>query len=179
MSDPPVLRGIAAMYATPDGLLSAVRSVRDDGYTRVETYTPFPIEEVPAALGFRDRWLPWIAVAGFVLAAGGGYLMQWWVNVVHYPLNVGGRPLAAWPAFTVPAFEMGMAGCAVACVVAMLWRNGLPDLNAPVFSLPNYWRASDSRFLLIVDSSDRHFDPVGTRALLEETGATHVEELRP
>ena len=106
MADQEQLYGLVAEFTTPEALLEAARTVRAEGYARIEAYSPFPVEGLTAALGFRDRALPLIALIGGIMGGGGGYLLQWFLNRVNYPINIGGRPLNAWPAFAVPASEL-------------------------------------------------------------------------
>ena len=44
------LYGLLAEYDNPTDLVAAAHHAREAGYTRVEAYTPFPIEELADAL---------------------------------------------------------------------------------------------------------------------------------
>ena len=47
-----------------------------------------------------------MVLIGALLGGLGGYLLQYWISVVSYPVNVGGKPYHSWPAFIVVTFEM-------------------------------------------------------------------------
>jgi hypothetical protein len=93
-------------------------------------------------------------------------------------LNIGGRPLFAWPSFIPITFECTVLASALAGIVAMFWLNGLPMPYHPVFSAPNFTRATSDRFFLCVESVDPKYDRDETRRLLEGLpGAVNVSEV--
>lgn len=171
------LYGAAAEFETADRLADAVAKAREARYTALEAYSPYPVEEIRAELGRGKGWL-----AGIVLAAGFaggaiGYGIEWYTNVADYPINVGGRPLHSWPAFTVVAFEAAVLFAALAAVVAMLVLNGLPRLNHPMFNVPRFGEASQTRFFLCIRADDPHFDPVAVRDFLNTLNPAGVWEV--
>ena len=171
------LYGLLAEFESPEDLLRAAERLRARGYRRLEGHTPFPIEGLAETLGFKERRLPFIALAGGIIGGVGGMYMQWYLNAYDYPINVGGRPLDAWPAFAIPGFEMTVLGAVLAVVIGMLWLNGLPRLYHPLFNAPQCERITRDRFLLSVEYDDPRFDRRDTRALLEQLGAASVEEV--
>lgn len=166
---------LLAEFETPDALVRALRLVRGDGHRPLDAYTPFPLEELSGALPPARNPVRFVmAVAGFGAAAA-MYGLQWYSAVVDYPLNSGGRPLHSWPVFTLVPFEFGVLAAAVAGFAAMLWACGLPRLNHPVHDMPQFERASQDRFLLLVAPKA---EPAALRLRLEEAGAVLVSELR-
>ena len=59
----------------------------------------------------------------------------------------------------------------------MLALNGLPMPYHPVFNVPRFALASKDRFFLIVFSSDKKYDPTGTRAFLESLQPRSISEV--
>jgi Alternative complex III, ActD subunit len=171
------LHGLLAEFDSPDAVVAAARHCREQGYRRLDAYSPFPVAALAEALGFRERRLPWIALAGGLAGGIGGFLMQWSTNAVDYPLNVGGRPLDAWPAFAVISFYLLSLGTILAVVFGMLALCRLPRLHHPVFAAARFRRVTNDRFFLAIERDDPRFDPAATRALLERQGALAVEEL--
>ena len=171
------LYGLLAEFESPEGLLRAVARLRAHGYRRLEGHTPFPVEGLAETLGFKVRRLPFLALAGGIIGGVGGMYMQWYLNAYDYPINVGGRPLDAWPAFAIAGFELTVLGAVLAVVIGMLWLNGLPRLHHPLFNSAHAERITRDRFLLAVEYDDPRFDRQETRALLERLGAASVEEV--
>jgi hypothetical protein len=171
------LYGLLAEFDSAEALLQAAEQMRAQGYRRLEGHTPFPVEGLAETLGFEERRLPFLALAGGILGGVGGLYLQWYLNAYDYPINVGGRPLDAWPAFAIGGFEMTVLGAVLAVVLGMLWLNGLPQLHHPLFNAPLYQGVTRDRFLLSVEHNDPYFDRDETRALLEELGASAVEEV--
>lgn len=164
---PPKLFGLAAEFDSPGAIAAAARTVVGLSYTRVEAYVPEPIEELAETLGMRRSGIAPIVGTAALVGALTGYGMQWFASAVHYPLNVGGRPLNSWPMFVPITFELAILFAAVSGVVAMLWKNRLPQPYHPMFRLEAFRRASRDRYFLCVEAADPRFDPTRTRKMLE------------
>jgi hypothetical protein len=177
MTPASALYGLMAEFDTPDELVAATRRARAAGYRKIEAYSPFPIEELAEVLDFRRTWVPAIVLAGGVLGGISGYLLQYYVAVISYPINVGGRPLNSWPAFVPVTFEMTILGAALFAVVGMLALNGLPMPYHPVFNVPEFGRATRDRFFLCIEASDPGFHPEGTRRFLESLKPREVSDV--
>lgn len=171
------LYGLLAEFRRPDDLLKAAKRARAAGYKRLDAFSPFPVKGLAEALGFRDPLLPWLVAVGAFVGGGGGLLLEWYGNAVDYPLNVGGRPLAAWPAFQLPAFELAVLIATFAVVLGMLARNRLPRLHHPLFEVERFHLASADRFFLCILAADPRFDRRDTRDFLEELAPVSVAEV--
>ena len=175
----PALYGLMAELPSADALIAAAHAVHEAGYEKVDAYTPYPIEAVAHALGHHRSKLPWIVLIGGLCGLIGGYLLQYWVAVVAYPLNIGGRPLHSWPAFIVPTFECTILGAALSAVLGMFALNGLPHPYHPVFNVPRFALASRDRYFLVIESRDPKFDREATRRFLLDLNATEVSDVAP
>lgn len=171
------LYGLIATFDTPEDLVRAAKSARAEGYAAVEGYTPFLVDGLAEALGHKAPEIPWVALIAGILGGAGGFLLEWWVNIVAFPINIGGRPLAAWPAFALPAFELAVLGATIAVVIAMLAFNGLPRLHHPVFAARDFGRATDNWFFLCIEARDPRFDVERTRRFLEDLSPLRVEDV--
>ncbi|MBZ9974248.1 MULTISPECIES: DUF3341 domain-containing protein [unclassified Mesorhizobium] len=171
--------GMMATFPTPESLSSAVQSLREFGYTRLDAFSPYPIEGLPEKLGARRTRLPYVVLAGGLLGAAAAYLLILYSVEIDYPINVGGRPMNAWPAYLVLAFEAGVLGAAIAGFVGMLAANGLPRYHHPVFGVSDFSYGSGGRFHLLLKASDPLFRPVAARNLLKRLGAHHIELVKP
>lgn len=167
--------GILARFATARDLYHACLEIRDSGFTRWDSHSPFPVHGVERAMGLRPSRLPFISLAGGLFGAGGGMLLQWWVHTRAYPLDISGKPLFAWPAFVPVTFELGVLCAALGAVLGMLAFNQLPMLYHPLFRSKGFERVSDDGFYISIEAWDPRFDPEQTRQLLERLGAVEVE----
>ncbi len=167
-------RGLLAEFATPEALLAAVRALKGHGYRDLETYTPFDVPGLSAALGLPRQRLPRAVFAGGFLGGAAAYAVQWWTNAVSYPVNAGGRPMHAVPAFIFPTFEaLVLAGSAVAlfgCFALLRF----PDLWHPVVEVEGFERASVDRYFLELR---RGAGDQRAEALLAKAGAIRVVPL--
>src|SRR5437762_2265840 len=171
--------GTMAEFASPEALLAAVARCREAHYRDIDAYTPFAVEGLAEALGFKRNRVPLVTLLGGLLGGAGAYFMQWYSAVIDYPINAGGRPLNSWPAFIPPTFELAILGAALAAFFGFIILNGLPRLRHPVFNAPDFDLASRSRFFLCIRSSDSRFDAQAAERLLHESQpvrVTRVEE---
>jgi hypothetical protein len=106
-----------------------------------------------------------------------GYLLQYWASAIHYPLNIGGRPLDSWPAFIPITFECTILVASLAGVLGMLALNGLPRPHHPLFEIEAFRHATVDRFFLCVLADDPQFHPDTTRKLLESLQPLAVHEV--
>ncbi|MBI2221148.1 MAG: DUF3341 domain-containing protein [Acidobacteria bacterium] len=173
----PPIYGLLAEFETPQALVTAATKVRDAGYRRIDAFSPFPIEELADAIGFRDRRLPMFVLVGGLAGMVAGLGLEYWVSAVAYPLNIGGRPHASWPSFIPVAFETTILCAAFAAVFGMLALNGLPMPYHPVFNAPRFSAATRDRFFLVVEATDPKFDRMQTRKLFDDLHAREVTEL--
>jgi Protein of unknown function (DUF3341) len=154
----PKLYGVMAQFHSPSALVAAARETYTAGYRRINGYSPFPIEELSDAIGFKRTTLPLIVLAGGIIGALGGFFMQYWMEVIDYPINVGGKPFNSWPAFIPITFECTVLCAAFAAVFGMLALNKLPQPYHPVFNAPNFALATRDSFFLVIEANDPKFD---------------------
>src|SRR5690606_33465710 len=126
------LHGVLARFDEPERLLAAAREAREAGYRRVDAFTPYQVEGLEDELRAGRPWVPLAMLLAGLVGAAAGFSLQYWTNVVDYPINVGGRPLVSWPAFVPVTFELGVLFAALTGVVTMLALNGLPRPHHPL-----------------------------------------------
>jgi len=173
----PKLFGLLAEFDSATAIVSAARKTREAGYTKIDAYTPFPIHEMDDALKLKRTRLPWLVLGGGITGMLGGFALQYWASTIAYPLNIGGRPLASWPAFIVPAYETTILLSALTAVFGMIALCGLPRPYHPVFNVPQFSNASGDRFFLSIETTDPKFDPAATRAFLDGLNPLGVSDI--
>lgn len=169
--------GLLAEFDDPHDLVHAARKTRDAGYTKIDGYSPLPVEGLSEALGQRDFLIPKIMLAGGALGGLGGFGFLYWTTAIDYPLNIGGRPLVAWPSWIPITFELTVLVAALSGIVGMFALNGLPQPYHPLFDAPNFDRASSDKFFLCVEATDAKYDLDETKAFLEGLGPVRVTEV--
>ncbi|HEV3163031.1 MAG TPA: DUF3341 domain-containing protein [Isosphaeraceae bacterium] len=173
------LYGLMAEFTEPHQLVAAAAQAREQGYRRMDAFSPYPVEGLAEALGFHRNRLPLVVFIGGLCGGIGAFLMQYYASVVDYPLNVGGRPLNSWPSFIPVTFELTVLVAAFAAVLGMLGLNGLPMPYHPVFNVPSFKLATRNRFFLCIQSDDPRFDRDATWRFLESLKPKEISEVQP
>ena len=173
----PPLYGVIAEFENPTDLVAAARRVYSLGYRRINGYSPYPIEELSEAIGFTKTSLPLIVFIGGLIGGLSGFFMQYWIEVIDYPINVGGKPTNSWPAFIPITFEMTVLFAAFSAVLGMLILNKLPQPYHPVFNLPNFALATRDRFFLAIEANDAKFNHAEVVDLLKSLNAVAVNDV--
>jgi hypothetical protein len=170
--------GLLAEFNTPRELVLATEGAHRAGFRRMECYTPYPVEECAVALRFHKNRVPLVTLLGGLMGVTTAFLMETWINVWGYPLNIAGRPLFSWPAFIIPAYEWTILFSGLSAAFGMIALNGLPQLYHPLFNAPNFRDgATTDKFFLCLESSDPQFSLAETRAFLEQYGPVSVVEV--
>jgi hypothetical protein len=166
-----------AEFASGPALLDGLRALRDRGVSRLDAFTPYEVAGLQDLLGVRRSRLTWIALVAGLVFGGGAYLLQWWINVADYPLNIGGRPYHSSPAFIPITFEMTVLFASAAALISAIVLGGLPRLWHPVFEVDGFERATIDRFWLAVGAGDASLDRARDSEALAAAGALRVEWL--
>jgi len=171
------IHGVMGEFHHPQELVDAIEHVRAEGYTKIDAYTPYPIEEVWEAIGHHKSPVPLIVLIGGIVGGLSGFFLQYWVSAVEYPLNIGGRPYNSWPAFIPVTFECTILGAVLAAVAGVFILNGLPEPYHPVFNVPHFAFASRDRYFLCIEATDPKFDRQRAHLLLLSLRASEVSDV--
>lgn len=171
------LHGVMAEYDSSQALVDAARKTMAEGFSKVEAYSPVPIEELNDIIHRKRTMLPKLVLAGGLTGMATGFALQYWASVIEYPMNVGGRPFASWPAFVIPSYELTILFSALTAAGGMIALNGLPQPYHPVFNAPRFSLASSDKFFLVVEAVDPKFELTRTKQFLESLNAKGVYEV--
>jgi hypothetical protein len=169
--------GLIAEFDNPTALVGAARAAREKGYRKLDAFSPFPIEGLTDALHLHKNKLPLIVLTGGIVGMLTGYFLQYYITVVSFPINIGGRPLHSWPSYIIITFEMTILFAALSAVLGLLGLCGLPMPYHPVFNAPRFALASRNRFFLCIESTDPLFDRVQTGDFLRTLEPHEVSEV--
>ncbi len=171
------LYGVAAEFKEADEVLAAANKAREAGFVRMDAYTPFAVEGLDEALGMQPTRLGWVVLIMGIVGALGFFFMQWYANVVFYPLNIGGKPLNSWPNFIVITFEGAVLFSAFTAGLFMLGRNGLPRPYHSIFNTPGFENATRDSFFLCIEAADPSFEVNRVKSFLQGLGPVNVVEV--
>lgn len=158
--------GLMAEFATADDLVKATAAAKAAGYDRMDGYSPYPVPEVADALGFPRSEIGAVMFIGGLCGATFGFLIQYYLNGLEYPLNIGGKPFFSWPQFAPITWELLVLSASMTGLFALLALCGLPQPYHPVFNVAQFARASRDRFFLVIEAADPKYDPAATKSFL-------------
>jgi hypothetical protein len=169
--------GIIAAFDTTSEIYHACEQVRDAGYSRWDALTPFPVHGLDAAMGMPRSKVPRFSLAGGLTGFCTGMSLIWWTGAYEYKLIVGGKPLFS-PMFAFPiSYELTILFTAFATIFGMFFLNKLPMHYHPVMKAPQFVRAMDDRFYIVIEANDPKFNATATRDLLVKAGGKDIAEL--
>lgn len=166
--------GLMAEFDSAERLVDAVKQTRSADYRTMDAYSPFPIDGLAEALGFKDRRVPILMLIGGIGGAVLGFGMQVYTNL-SFPIDIGNRPLIAVPAFMLITFELAVLCAVLSSIGGMLLLNHLPRLHHPVFDVDSFHFASSDKFFLVIFSSDKKFDVEATHAFLSSLQPRRID----
>lgn len=167
--------GLLAEFDSVGPFLEAARRVRDAGYAKWDTYSPFPVHGIEQAMGMKRTLLPFLVLGGGLTGATVGVLMQWWMNAYDYKLIISGKPFWSIPANIPVIFELTVLLSAFGAVFGMLALNKLPELHHPLFTSERFHRVTTDKFFIAIEASDPRFKLEDTKQFLASVGGKHIE----
>ena len=168
---------LLAEFDNPASAMHAAEKIRDAGYKHWDVHTPFPIHGMDGAMGLKNSRVGWFTFIGGASGFTLGMLMIWWMGKVDYAIPVGGKPLFS-PIFAVPvAYELTILLGAFGTLFGMFFLNRLPMHYHPVMKAPQFVRAMDDRFYIVIETNDPKFNATATRELLAKAGGKDIAEL--
>ena len=162
-------------FAEPEELVKAGLAIRGMGYTKLDAMTPFPVHGIDEALGIPYSKIGWIVLGGALAGILTAQVLIYYVGVIDYPLIIGGKPLFDFTYSIPPTFELAVLFSAITTFMCTWALSGLPRLYHPSMNYRDAHRASDDRFLLVVEANDPKFDAQKTAEDMRRVGANDVE----
>ncbi len=165
--------GILGHFYEPADALTAAAKVRDAGWRHFDFLTPFPIHGMEDAMGQKRSWIPYVTA---VLALGGivfAQALQNYVMIWDWPMNFGGKPFAAWPAFIPITFEAMVFWAALGTAVVAIIAGKTDTIPQPPPLLVKTGATVD-RFVLWISATDPNWDAAKAEAFVRSLGADGV-----
>jgi hypothetical protein len=164
-------------FGDKEGLLHALRGLKAQGVTRMDTYTPFPVDEVAEILALPKSGVRWMGLFGGLFGAGGAYFVEWYCNAFDFPILVGGRPFHSFPAFIPITFESMVLFSSLSIFFAALAHFGFPRVDHPLFRIEAFEGASIDQFWLSITTEGGGDEVASLQAKLEALGARQTSIL--
>lgn len=172
------LFGLAALYNTPNEIITAASDVAGKGYEKFDVYTPYPMHGMDDAMGMKA---PKVGYVSFALGLTGmclALLMIWWMSSVNYQNIIGGKPFFSLPPSIPITFEGTVLLTGIATVLGMLILfNKLPKINSPLNDTDFMKRVSSDKFGLVIKADDEKFSDADVRNLFSSGGAFEIQEI--
>jgi hypothetical protein len=169
-----VKKFVVGCFEEESVLFDAVKKVRKSGYKMHDVYTPFPIHGLDKAMGLRDTS---IHTAGFLYAIFGTTTIlsfMTWAFTTDWPLNIGGKPHFALPAWIPITFEFTVLCACVGMVITFCYLCQLaPFVRKHHFHL----RSTDDKFVMVIEVTPKNTEGDVT-AFLSSIGAQEVNVQR-
>ena len=167
--------GVIGEFDDPHELVHAGKKIKDMGYSKLDAMSPFPVHGIDDAIGVPYSKLGWIVICIGLCGTATALGLIYYVGAINYPLVIGGKPLFDF-SFSIPVtFELTILFSAFAAFIGMFALNGLPRLYHPSLNYRSAHRASDDRFLLVIEADDPKFNAQQSAEHLRSVGAVNVE----
>jgi hypothetical protein len=173
----PTRPALLAEFTRVEPMLAALDALRRESYHDVETFTPYDVPDVDRRLGYGVTSLGKVSALGGLCGLLAAYGIQWWANVHSYPLNSGGRPAHAAPAFILATFEGMIAGAAVTAFVALFVLLRYPRPWSPEDEVDGFERATIDRFWIGMPVFASEHDREHAATILQRSGAVRTVKL--
>ncbi|MCB2153689.1 DUF3341 domain-containing protein [bacterium] len=168
-----VLPAIVGFFDDPDSLMEAAAECSGNGWRNLDAYTPYPVHGLEEVMGIRRSWIPKVALGALFTGATLGFLLQYWTHSIDWPINVGGKPYNAWPAYVPVTFES-------AVLVAGLTTFACIFISCRLFPNPFVKtlceEITNDRFALVVPTKKIANDDEVVK-LLQRMGADEIRKL--
>ena len=164
---------LVGMFDDDGVLLKAVENIRAAGHTITDVFTPFPVHGLEHVMGLRPTRLH---TAGFLFGATGtltALSIITWISTQNYPVNIGGKPYFALPAWIPITFETTVLFASVGMVVAFYYLCGMyPGFQPKIIDE----RTSDHMFAVTFELDGSQDDDYVSKvtSVLEANGAVEV-----
>jgi hypothetical protein len=164
---------LVATFPHVDGLLTAVRRARREMLRVYDVFAPFPIHGLDDAMGIRHTRLPKVTLIAGLIGLSFALSLQYYANVLDWPLNVGGKPDNTTLAFIPISFELTVLFGGLATVAAFLLRARLYPGKKPWLVNPGVTNDTYAMVLRKPSDEDAHQRAL---TLLSECGAATITE---
>lgn len=165
---------IIAVFDSDQKLLDAVIRLKEKGIPISEAYTPFPVHDVLKLLGKETR-LPFLSVLAGLFTIILVFSFLYYISVIDYPINFGGKPSFALPSYVVIIYLSTILLTFISTVIFFHARTGLYQGKLPEVILPG---STDDKFIISIGGADglNENSLAEANKIINEIGASEIIE---
>ena len=167
-----ILYGYTGIFDTPDEITLAAKKAVENGYTKFDVNTPYPLHGMNNAMNLKPSKLGYISFVVGISGALAMVLVMWWMNAIDYPIVYGGKPFFSFPAFIPIIFEITVLSASIATVLAMLFVFfKFPNNSHPLHGTEYMKKVSADKYGIVILASDPKFDEASVKSYMESVHA--------
>ncbi len=164
-------KGTVGIWDDEHAVVAAAAKTRGAGFTKFETISPYPLHGIEDAMGIKRSWIPYCTFVLGLLGCLAGLAFTYYVAVVSWPINIGGKPFFSLPAFIPILFELTVFFAAHGSVFILLFvACRLPKVDPPIIDAA----LSSHKFGIFIPEDDTGYNAAKVQKLLQDLGAKEV-----
>ncbi len=172
------LYAVAATFDDVNKTIDAVHKVNETGFKEYDVHSPYPVHGLPQAMKLKPSKLGYVTLIFGFAGAIFAFLFMYWVNVIDYPLVVGGKPFYQLPAYIPVMFEVTVLSATVFTVIWMLFiMFKFPNNTHPLLETEYMKKVSVDRYGISIKATDELFDLNRVKDLFKQLGAEEIFEI--
>ena len=166
-------RVLLGRYPSVDALYGAARGLQAAGHSAIDFYSPYPLPGSDEVLRLKKSPIPFIAGTAAAIGVASAVLMQWWMNDVDYPINVGNRSVVPTPTWVPVTFELGVLLAGISIFLGLMALFRFPQPYDPLFEVEDFRSATIDALWLSVKVDAGQVASISDE--LRRLGAAQVE----
>lgn len=172
------LFGLAALYSTPNEIITAAAKTAEKGYEKFDVYTPYPMHGMDDAMGMDSPKVGYVSFAFGLLGMCLALLMIGWMSGINYTNIIGGKPFFSLPPSIPITFEGTVLLTGIATVIGLIVLfNSMPDINSPLNDTDFMRSVTSDKFGLVIKADDQKFIDADIREFFRSGGAVDIQEI--
>jgi len=170
------IHSVTGLFDKPNDIKHAAEKTVEKGYKYFDINTPYPIHGIDKAMKLKPSKMGYFTLAFGLTGTACALLLMYFTSVLDYPLNIGGKPFFALPAFIPITFELTVLLASFGTVIGLLFVFfKLPDNSNPLHDTNYMKRCTSDSYGLCIEAEDKLFNETETKAFMSELGAKEIE----
>jgi mono/diheme cytochrome c family protein len=178
MSNERKIYGVAALFTKPDDIINAASKVANEGYSKWDVNTPYPLHGMDNAMKLKPSKIGFITLLMGLSGAATALMLAYFTNSIDFPLVIGGKPFFSLPAYIPITFELTVLFATVSTVIAMLtFFFKFPSNNHVLHDTQYMKKVSLDRYGIVIEAIDPKFEQSKVEELLRSFDPESVETI--